>query len=141
MLKERISILVLHFVYFSLNLFNFCFRLIDFLLILNLISVVLLNNLELLKPLGQDLVSIQVVIDFLSHGRIVFIELIELAHDLFIHILLNSWQEALLGGLSRHIKFRLSEYLFLLFLVHRMKKRRIFLECLVLSCEENGIQT
>lgn len=94
-LKKGKCILVLHLLDLLLNLSNLSFFLLDFLLVLELALVVVLDDLQFLQPLGQNFVLIKIGIHLLPNALIVLLQLFKLLHHLPVNILLDAWKETL----------------------------------------------
>lgn len=97
-LQKGERVLVFHLLDLLLDLCNLAFLLFDLLLVLELALVVVLDDLQLLQPLGQNLVLIEIGVHFLSDTLIVLLQLLELLHHLPVHILLDAGKETLLAA-------------------------------------------
>jgi hypothetical protein len=73
MLKERVSILILHLFDLFLNLSDLSFFLLNFLFILELALVVVLDDLQFLQSLRQNFIFVQVGIQLSSNHHIVLL--------------------------------------------------------------------
>ena len=90
--------MILHFFYFFLNLCDFGTFFPHFLLIFELALIVVLNNLQFFQSFCQNLILVEVGIHLLPDALIILLQLLQFLHHLLVHVLLDSWQQALLAS-------------------------------------------